>query len=565
MREGALIAGKYRLRRRIGEGAVGEVWAALNERTEREVALKVIAGADRELRERAVREARACGRVSHRNVVEILDAGETEQGDPFLAMQLLHGETLGERMRRGRLFPSKAAAIALDVARGLTAAHAAGIVHRDLKPSNIFLHREPETGLDLVKVLDFGVSKMLKGDGPPTTRTGDIVGSPAYMSPEQARAEGTLDHRTDLWSLGVVLFEMITGERPFPSHNIAVISEIVSLPIPSVSSRVPDVDPRLSTAVARCLERDLGLRVQNAQELAALLRPLAAAEDARGSSEGGRRPQAPSSSPSAAGSTAAPAQAAKVVQDPEEDQIPTLALASSVVPAAVAAAIAAQAEAPSSSRPFRPVPTTLVDRSKPPPGTNPAAMPGVPRVETVNGGYPQAQARPPMPRVESPSAVLPAAVPVALPLPWVARGPLTTQRELDDELSTEQLPPGWMHPLAQPQSFAPVYGAPALTPAGAPLPAGAGGAFSPAQTGARGAFSPAQAGAGTAVNLPPAPGRFGLKKGDATLFLVGVMIVMTLVGVVAVAFGLRRLISGANGPPLPPSTSSASTGAEPQR
>jgi len=199
MRQGAIIAGKYRLRRLIGEGAVGEVWAALNERTEREVALKLIVGADRELRERALREARACGRVAHRNVIEIFDAGETERGDPFLVMQLLDGETVAERLKRERrLPPPRAAAIALDVARGLAAAHAAGIVHRDLKPSNIFLHREQQDANELVKVLDFGVSKMLWSGGPPTTRTGDIVGSPAYMSPEQARADRALDHRTDL-------------------------------------------------------------------------------------------------------------------------------------------------------------------------------------------------------------------------------------------------------------------------------------------------------------------------------------------------------------------------------
>ncbi|HSN98192.1 MAG TPA: serine/threonine-protein kinase, partial [Candidatus Nanopelagicales bacterium] len=190
MRQGVLIAGKYRLQRLLGDGAAGEVWSALNERTDREVALKLITGADRELRERAVREARAMGRVSHRNVVEVFDAGETDRGDPFLVMPRLEGETLGERLRREvRLPPQKAAAIALEVARGLAAAHAVGVIHRDLKPSNIFLHRDAETGLDQVKVLDFGVSKMMRGEGPPTTRTGDIVGSPAYMSPEQARAD----------------------------------------------------------------------------------------------------------------------------------------------------------------------------------------------------------------------------------------------------------------------------------------------------------------------------------------------------------------------------------------
>jgi len=345
MREGSLIAGKYRLRRLIGDGAAGEVWAALNERTDREVALKLIVGADQELRERALREARALGRVSHRGIVDVLDAGETDRGEPFLVMPLLCGETLGERLRReGRIVAPKAAAIALEVARGLAAAHAAGVIHRDLKPSNIFLHRDMETGLDQVKVLDFGVSKMIRSEGPPTTRTGDLVGSPAYMSPEQARADWALDQRTDLWSLGVVLFEMLAGRRPFTSRTIAVISDIVSAPIPALAPLVPGLDPRLALVVSRCLERDVALRVQSAQELAALLRPCAGVEDVWGSADGNR--QSP-----------APQQSAPAASKEEEDQIATVHSARPPLPLG-------GRPPPSSSR-FRPVPTTLLDSSHP--------------------------------------------------------------------------------------------------------------------------------------------------------------------------------------------------------
>lgn len=343
MRQGLLIGDKYRLERLIGDGASGEVWAARNERTDREVALKLITQADRELRERAVREARVLGRVSHRNVIEVLDAGETDRGDPFLVMPRLAGETLGVRLKRERrLAPGMAASIAAEVALGLAAAHAVGVIHRDLKPNNIFLHRDPETGRDLVKVLDFGVSKMLRGEGPPTTRTGDIVGSPAYMSPEQARADRTLDQRTDLWSLGVVLFEMLAGRRPFSGKGISVISDIVTAPIPSVTSLVPGLDPRLVEVVSRCLERDVSRRIQSAQELAALLLPLAGAEGAAGSADSRRQPQAPA-----------------IVEEEttrgDEDQIPTVHGG----PRSVAG------PPPSSGSGFRPVPNTLLDSSRP--------------------------------------------------------------------------------------------------------------------------------------------------------------------------------------------------------
>ncbi len=514
MRQGALIAGKYRLRRLLGEGASGEVWAALNERTEREVALKVIARADAELRERALREARACGRVNHRNVVEILDAGETEHGDPFLAMQLLEGETLGERLRRERrLAGPLAAAIALDVARGLGAAHAAGVVHRDLKPSNIFLHREQDTGKDLVKVLDFGVSKMLLSGGPPQTRTGDIVGSPAYMSPEQARADRALDHRTDLWSLGVVLFEVLTGERPFPSKNITVVSEIVSAPIPPVAALVPDVDPRLASIVARCLERDRDRRIQTAQEVAALLLPLAAAEDVRATGDRWQRP--PGSS-----CDLAPPAARRRPAEREEDLIPTLAVGGSVVPAAVAAAIAAGKrldDAPPSSRPFRPVPTTLVDRSRPPPG-HPAAMPQAARLESSSAL--QAQRSP----LESTVRMDPQPA-----MPGPSRGPLVTQNDAD-ELSTAQMPPA----AARARFHPPAPPAPGAAPQQDPR---------------------------MMAQPPGPPPRFGLKKGDATLFLVGVTSALTILALVLAVLGIGRLFSGKDAPPTPPSASSASHGA----
>ena len=205
MEAGTLVADKYQLIRTIGRGGMGAVWAAINIRTEREVALKLITDENADYRARLLREARACGRISHRNVIEIYDVGETASGAPFLVMPLLDGEPLSRRLRRERVLPPAIAAqIATEIARALSPAHAAGIVHRDLKPENVFLHHEPGAGSIVVKVLDFGISKVVETDST-TTTTGTILGSPAYMSPEPAKGERYADQRADLWSRGVVL------------------------------------------------------------------------------------------------------------------------------------------------------------------------------------------------------------------------------------------------------------------------------------------------------------------------------------------------------------------------
>jgi serine/threonine-protein kinase len=275
MKPGTLIAGKYRLKKPLGDGAMGLVWSAVNERTEREVALKLLHSSDADMRRRLLREAKACGRLSHRTIVEIYDVGETDEGEPFLVMQLLNGETLGSFMKReGKLSSQLAAGIALDVARALAVAHDAGVVHRDLKPANIFLHRDGDVEGAQVKVLDFGVSKMALDQDGLSSASGSLIGSPAYMSPEQAKTE-KIDGRADLWSLGVVLYEMLAGERPFKSAGMVnVLSEILLSKIPRVESVLPGVDKRLADVVARCLERDLDKRVQSAAELTSLLAPF---------------------------------------------------------------------------------------------------------------------------------------------------------------------------------------------------------------------------------------------------------------------------------------------------
>ncbi|WP_438027948.1 protein kinase domain-containing protein [Sorangium sp. So ce233] len=275
---GLVIAEKYKLVRRLGEGSMGVVWAALNLSTSREVALKLIHRPDPELRRRLQREGRNGGALRHRNVIDMYDMGETDFGEPFLVMQLLTGETLAELLqRRRRLDADVAASIGRDVARGLSAVHALHIVHRDLKPANIFLHREPDADEPVVKVLDFGVAKNLAVNDGVRTATGGAVGSPLYMSPEQVRAEPNVDHRADIWALGVVLFEMLTGMRPFQGDARAVFTGILNGEIPKVSRYLRRIDPGLVELVARCMARHRDDRIGSAAEVADLLEGYAGA------------------------------------------------------------------------------------------------------------------------------------------------------------------------------------------------------------------------------------------------------------------------------------------------
>ncbi|AKT39031.1 uncharacterized protein CMC5_031770 [Chondromyces crocatus] len=263
-----VIADKYRLLRHLGTGAMGVVWAAINEATGREVALKLIVAPVDALRRRVEREAHACGALRHPNIVDIYDAVHTAEGDPVLVLQLLQGETLADLLtRRRRLEPELAAHIGREIAAALTAVHALGIVHRDLKPANIFLHREHDGGTPVVKVLDFGVSKPAPGRTPVCTAPGDAVGSLPYMSPEQVRAAVDVDLRADIWSLGVVLFEMLTGERPFQGNFSEIVLQILQGQVPRVSRYVRHVDPEFVDLVAGCMRRQRELRLGPAEHI----------------------------------------------------------------------------------------------------------------------------------------------------------------------------------------------------------------------------------------------------------------------------------------------------------
>lgn len=287
MKSGDVLAGKYRLVQPIGEGAMGEVWSGENQSTGERIALKlIIASAKKnnlmDVRQRMLREARTCGKLQHPNIVRMLDVGETADGDPFLVLELLRGRTLAERLKdTRRIEPAVAARIGAEIANALAVAHAAKIIHRDLKPANIFLHQEegvPDEHF-VVKVLDFGVSKHLDGHAEgPATLTNVAVGSPVYMSPEQVALQKDLDGRTDLWSLGIVLYEMLTGARPFTGNVGEVVRQIMFTrmqKVPAPSTKVRDISPDLDAVVLRCLESNRDKRFTDAGDVARALVEIA--------------------------------------------------------------------------------------------------------------------------------------------------------------------------------------------------------------------------------------------------------------------------------------------------
>jgi eukaryotic-like serine/threonine-protein kinase len=263
LQEGDIIHSRYRLLRLIGSGTSGSVWAARNELIDRDVALKIMEPevmSDKVLLHRFFNEAKAIGRVKHPSIVGIFDLGQAEDGSPFLVLELLDGEPLSTRIQReGAIAPETLCDMGAGVARALDLAHQQGIVHRDLKPANIFMHRTSTGGL-IGKILDFGISKVLNTSGGTNfslTKTGTVVGSPAYMSPEQAAGRDDIDGRADVWSVGVVLFEGLTGQLPHeaPNYN-ALMVRILTQDVASIATRNPDLPPFVIDLVDRCLKRE---------------------------------------------------------------------------------------------------------------------------------------------------------------------------------------------------------------------------------------------------------------------------------------------------------------------
>jgi serine/threonine-protein kinase len=270
---GQLIDGKYRIVKMIGEGGMGAVYLGENVRINRKVAIKALHAAytgNEEVMQRFEREAQAAGRIGNDHILEVLDIGQLPDGDHFIIMEYLDGEPLSGRIKnKGRLVPAEATPIIRQVLEGLQAAHTAGIIHRDLKPDNIFILREKAGVHDYVKIIDFGISKFnqLAGDGMKMTRTGAVMGTPYYMSPEQASGSSEADQRSDIYSVGVILYEAVTGRVPFDAGTFnQLMFKIVLSEVPPPESIVPDLDPAFSSIIAKSMTRDLTQRFQTTAE-----------------------------------------------------------------------------------------------------------------------------------------------------------------------------------------------------------------------------------------------------------------------------------------------------------
>ncbi len=278
---GTVLGEKYRLESPVGEGGMATVWLARHLTLDRPVAVKFvhIAGDPGDVRERFLREARVAAAVRHRHVVDILDFGATDEGRSYMVMEYLEGETLRERLDRAPPLPvGDAVRIVARSLSGLAAVHDAGIVHRDIKPGNIFLVRDAD-GI-FPKLLDFGVSRAaatLEVESVLPSTDNAITGTPQYMAPEQARGMRDIDHRADLYGMGVVLYEALTGKPPFDCEQIGdLIMMILTMdPVPLAELR-PDLGEPLSRVIARALARERGARFHDAREMRQALLDAAA-------------------------------------------------------------------------------------------------------------------------------------------------------------------------------------------------------------------------------------------------------------------------------------------------
>jgi mono/diheme cytochrome c family protein len=275
--------GNYTVERLLGQGAMGSVYVAVHDTLLRKVAVKVILpelAASPELVERFVDEARQVSRLGHPALVQVFDFGTTPEGQRYSIMELLEGTDLARALERAGTFTAaRAAKIGAEIADGLAAAHDAGIVHRDLKPENLFLAAGSRG--EQVKILDFGIAKLLGTDGPPSRRTkvGAVIGTPAYIAPEQARSSADVDARCDQYSLGVVLYQLLSGTLPFAGASVfELLTQHANAPPPPLRTRARHVPPALEAVVMRCLEKDPASRYPDMRALRdALLASVGAA------------------------------------------------------------------------------------------------------------------------------------------------------------------------------------------------------------------------------------------------------------------------------------------------
>jgi serine/threonine-protein kinase len=277
---GQILGGKYRVDRVLGAGGMGMVVSATHLHLEERVAIKFLLPEALQVPEavaRFGREARAAVKIRGEHVARVIDVGSFENGAPYMVMEHLDGRDLAAVLvERGPLAPSDAVDAVLQACEALAEAHALGIVHRDLKPANLFLTRRPD-GTPSVKVLDFGISKVTNASASDNsmTKTSAVMGSPLYMSPEQMTASRNVDARTDIWAIGVVLYELLTARAPFLADSLPEICGLIlTAAPPAIRDRSPGTPDGLQSAVLRCLEKDRARRFQSVAELAQALAPF---------------------------------------------------------------------------------------------------------------------------------------------------------------------------------------------------------------------------------------------------------------------------------------------------
>jgi serine/threonine-protein kinase len=279
-RIGETIADKYRLVAKLGEGGMGAVYEAVHAVTGRHVAVKLLnpstAWSETTV-ERFLREARVSATIRHRNIVEVLDAGTLADGAPYIVLTLLQGEPLSAILKRSGPLPYREAlSIAAEVLEALAAAHREGVIHRDIKPENVFVSTD-DRGERAITLLDFGISKLTndRPDAVALTRTGGVLGTADYMSPEQVRGDDDVDARTDVWAAGVMLYRMISSRLPFGGKNYnTVVLNVINESVPSLASIVDGVPIRLSEVVEHAMRKDRRERIASAGEFLQRVRAL---------------------------------------------------------------------------------------------------------------------------------------------------------------------------------------------------------------------------------------------------------------------------------------------------
>jgi eukaryotic-like serine/threonine-protein kinase len=282
VRPGDVLAGKYRVERVLGAGGMGVVVAAHHLQLDQRVAIKFLlpeALANSEVVARFAREARAAVKIKSEYVVRVIDVGSLESGAPYIVMEYLEGGDLSQWIQqRGPLPIELAVEFTLQACEAIADAHGLGIIHRDLKPANLFCISRSD-GLFAIKVLDFGISKVTQiGDSAPQmqmTKTSATMGSPFYMSPEQMASARDVDCRTDIWALGTILFELLSGQSPFAGETLPeVCYKIAAEPAPRLRAFRPDAPPELEAAILKCLEKDRARRFSDVGQFAVALAPF---------------------------------------------------------------------------------------------------------------------------------------------------------------------------------------------------------------------------------------------------------------------------------------------------